>query len=587
MIAKNSIPMKKSFSIALIWTFLVPYLVNSQPAAQTAPSTQWFEEASYGLFLHFGLYALPGGVWQGKNYYGCSEWLQRRARIPVAEYEQLATAFNPTAYDADAWVRFAKDCGFKYIVITTKHHDGFAMFHSKVSTFNIVDGTPFKRDVIKELADACKRHGMKLGFYYSQSQDWHEADAIGNDWDFDSKARNFQKYLDEKCKPQLEELLTNYGDVAILWFDTPQEITKAESQQLVDWVHQFQPNCLTSSRVGNGLGEYLALQDHNLPRNTIDRPFEALFTHNESWGYSQLDKNFRNPREILHLLLASNSRGGNLILNIGPKPDGTFQQESWDDFTKVGEWLRANGEAVYGAGPSPYLDVPWGYITTKPDALYLHLMEWPEDGRLRLPAKGITVKEASFLASRGEMSVTHQHGELLFELPATAPDGLCTVIKVQYSGELDAPDALLLERQFATTLYPEWATTGGNASTGKERWMEEFGDWHYATFVDGWRSATDQATWTLNVAQPGKYHVLLNYHYPSGQPSAEGVIRIDGAHALSFQSAPTGDQIRNFYEHRVGTIAIGRSGDVTLSISPLADASTFIKLQHVKLVPYE
>lgn len=539
------------------------------------------------MFLHFGLYAVPGGVWKGKNYYGCSEWLQRRGKIPIAEYETIAKEFNPVSFNAEEWVRFAKDQGFRYIIITTKHHDGFAMFGSKVSKYNIVEATPFKRDLIKELADACKKLDMKLGFYYSQSQDWYEADAIGNDWDFKDHKKNFQKYLDEKCKPQLEELLTNYGEVAILWFDTPQEITKEESQQLVDWVHKFQPNCLTSSRVGNNLGEYQALQDHNLPRNPINRPFEALFTHNESWGYSKLDKNFRSPKEILHILLASNSKGGNLILNIGPKPDGVFQEESIRDFRVIGDWLKKNAEAVYSTKASPYKDMPWGHITTKPGTLYLHVMNWPGNGQLRLPFTGASVTHAGFLASGKKITVTKKGDDILLQLPVTAPDKLCTVIKIAYSGTLQPDKVLPVEAGYTTVLYPEWAIVSGTAKAARERWMEEFGDWHYASIVTGWKTPADKAEWEMSFAQPGKYKVVLNYHFASKNKTAEGVLRINGKDAVYFQSTPTGDQIRNFYEHSVGIIDIRQAGKVKLSIAPANAPDAFIDLQEVKLIPYE
>ena len=215
----------------------------------------WFHHDKFGMFIHWGLYSEAAGVWNGKTYFGIAEWLMRQAQIPAREYAALADRFNPAEFNAESWVNLAKSSGMSYIVITAKHHDGFAMFESQASTFNICHATPFRRDPIRELADACQREGMKLGFYYSQYQDWHEPDAAGNTWDFPALG-NFDRYLRNKALPQIRELLTNYGPVALMWFDTPGSISPAASQELLDLVRKLQPDCLVNSRIGNGLGDY-------------------------------------------------------------------------------------------------------------------------------------------------------------------------------------------------------------------------------------------------------------------------------------------------------------------------------------------
>lgn len=558
---------------------------GAQDAAPEKPSTQWFEEAKYGLFLHFGLYSIPAGIWKDQKYYGISEWIQRRAKIPVTEYEELAKQFDPASFNAEEIVRFAKQNGFKYIVFGAKFHDGFAMFKSNVSSFNIVDATPFKRDPARELADACKKQGMKLGFYYSQSQDWHEADAIGNDWDFKDHKKNFQQYLDEKCKPQLEELLTNYGDVAILWFDTPQEITKEESKQLAEWVHRLQPNCLTSSRIGNGMGDYIALRDHEIPKRVIKRPFEALFTHNESWGYSAIDKNFRSPREVLRLLIESNTKGGNLIFNVSPDAEGKLQVESARDVTIVGNWLQKNKEAVYGTTASPLAELSWGGCTAKPQCLYLHVMDWPANGKLRVPTGKINISSASLLETGKVLSYTMEGDDLLLNVPLSMPDPLNTVIKITYGGGLQPPAAFTLMEGYTNKLLPEWATVKGKANTGSTRWMEEFGDWHYASFLEKWKDSADVATWTLRAPVKDKYWVVLEYGFESGKPAAEGSVKI-GSRELFFQAQPTGDMPRHYFEHRIGVIEVDQPGEYECSIKPLYAPGGFIRLRTVKLVPY-
>src|SRR5215213_2770508 len=251
---------------------------------------EWFRDARFGMFIHWGLYAVPAGEWKGKPISGLGEWIMNRAKIPVREYEQLAPQFNPVKFDAVEIVRLAKNAGMKYIVITSKHHDGFAMYHSRASRFNIVDATPFKRDPLKELADAAQKAGIKLGFYYSQTQDWHEPDAVGNDWDFrDESKKNFAKYLEEKVKPQVTEILTNYGPIGLIWFDTPRNITKEHAQQLVDLVHKIQPDTLVSGRVGNALGDYAEARDNAFPDAAVAMDWETPATINDTWGFKTHD----------------------------------------------------------------------------------------------------------------------------------------------------------------------------------------------------------------------------------------------------------------------------------------------------------
>ncbi len=239
---------------------------GSQVDAAKAKRLEWFHEAKYGLFIHWGLYAAPAGQWKGKRIPGIGEWIMNRAQIPVKEYELLARTFNPVKFNAEEWVQLAKDAGMKYIVITAKHHDGFALYDSKVSSWDIVDATPFKRDVLKELAAACAKHGMRLGFYYSQAQDWHEPNGAGNTWDFlaDETKKDFDQYLRDKAEPQVRELLTDYGPVALIWFDTPRLMTTARAQRFVDLLRSLQPNTLIDGRLGMA-GDYVTTGDNVVP----------------------------------------------------------------------------------------------------------------------------------------------------------------------------------------------------------------------------------------------------------------------------------------------------------------------------------
>lgn len=316
-------------------------------------SREWFKQAKFGMFIHWGLFSLPAGEWKGRRTPEISEWTQSYFRIPNQEYTKLARAFNPVLFDAEEWVQLAQYAGMKYIVFTTKHHDGFAMYKSDVSDFNIVDATPFGRDVLGELAAACKKHGMKLGLYYSNDLDWHEKDGGGythklycragsswsNDWDFpDASEKNFDRYYEGKVKPQVREILTKYGEISCVWFDCSFTTTIEKSKELVDLVHELQPNCLVNSRVGNGLGDYGSAADNEVPD---DDKGEALFetpaTINDSWGYKAFDNNWKTLDQIADIKRHLNERGINYLLNVGPDYLGRFPAPAVQILSYIGE----------------------------------------------------------------------------------------------------------------------------------------------------------------------------------------------------------------------------------------------------------
>lgn len=294
---------------------------------------EWFRKAKFGLMIHWGLYALPAGEWKGQRMEGIGEWIQSRFRIPQKEYATLASVFNPIFFDAEEWVLLSKQAGMQYMVVTAKHHDGFAMYASKVNSYNVVDATPFGRDVIGELAAACQKHGLKLGLYYSQEIDWHEPHGGGysrttpnagtswtNDWDFpDNASKNYTLCFEKKIKPQVTELLTNYGPLCLIWFDTPTDITKEQSLELYDLVKKHQPHCLVNSRIGNGVGDYRSLGDNEIPEEVMTGGlFETPATLNDTWGYKSFDSNWKPVEEVRRLKKHLNDRNINYLLNIGP-----------------------------------------------------------------------------------------------------------------------------------------------------------------------------------------------------------------------------------------------------------------------------
>lgn len=317
----------------------------------------WFREARFGLMVHWGLYCLPAGEWNGQRMHYIGEWLQSRFRIPNAQYRRLAQAFNPILFDADEWVRLAQDAGMRYIVVTSKHHDGFAMYHSAASAFNIADATPFRRDPIAELADACARRNMKLGLYYSQDLDWSDPDGGGyhspadngaaagkggmswtNDWDFpDKAAKDYTRCYENKIKPQVREILTQFGDLCLIWFDTPKTISPAQSRELADMVHHFQPDCLINSRIGNGMGDYASMGDNEIPNDhKTGGLYETPATLNDTWGYKSFDNNWKDAKKVLAIKQHLNERGINYLLNVGPDALGRIPGPAVDILREVG-----------------------------------------------------------------------------------------------------------------------------------------------------------------------------------------------------------------------------------------------------------
>jgi alpha-L-fucosidase len=376
-----------------------------------------------------------------------------RAKIPVREYEQLASQFNPVKFDADDWVQLAQDAGMKYVVITSKHHDGFALFDSKVSRFDAVDATPFKRDALKELAAACARAGMPLGFYYSQAQDWHEPNGAGNTWDFGpDEKKDFDRYLRDKAEPQVRELLTGYGPVALVWFDTPRLMTPERARRFTDLVRSLQPDTLIDGRLG-AAGDYVSTGDNVIPSRVGDEAWETPATINHTWGYRKDDHDWKSPGVVVFKLVDIVSKGGNYLLNVGPTAEGVIPQPSQDVLRVVGGWLKKNGEAVYGAGPTPFgeelgepscsgatdargnpLFLPRGEwrFTTKPGRLYLTLFQEPR-APFELPAMRNAVRRAYRLADGVPVELKAAGGRvsLVVERPMIDPMGTVVVVEIE------------------------------------------------------------------------------------------------------------------------------------------------------------
>jgi alpha-L-fucosidase len=336
---------------------------------------QWFKDAKYGLFIHWGLYSILAGEYKGRKTPNIGEWIMNHLDIPVKEYEKLAARFNPTAFNAEDIVLKAKRWGMRYLAITAKHHDGFAMYHSKCNPYNVVDATPFRRDVVKELQLACEKHGLRFGLYYSQTQDWHDPDGYAADKD--NSKKDFQKYFDRVCVPQVKELLTGYGGISLIWFDTPLTMEERYSRELYNLVKSIQPECIISGRIGNNLGDYMSTGDNFIPLLPYKGDWEVPATLNETWGYRRDDENWKSPEEVIKKLIKINGRGGNYLLNIGPDADGVVPEGSVKILDRVGDFLKINGDSIYATkclDPYPY-DLDWALFTRKDHKFFVHIME--------------------------------------------------------------------------------------------------------------------------------------------------------------------------------------------------------------------
>ena len=476
-------------------------------SSETAPTQkQLFEDGNYAMFIHFGLYSSLEGEWEGKTYRGNAEWIMHplQAGIPCEEYMALAKDFNPSQFDADEIVALAKDAGMKYIVITSKHHEGFAMFKSDVCDFNIADATPCGRDLVGELAEACHREGLGIGFYYSQFQDWTAPGGDGGPkTDASGRPVDFEEYFRTKCVPQVEEITTRYGQIELIWFDTPGLMDISYSEELVELVHKNQPGCLVSSRVGNGLGDYETLGDMECPVANVEGMWEGIDVTQVGWGYNREDKEWKSPEYILRNLMTTIARGGTFMMNIGPKADGTVAEPAARALRKAGEWVRAHEEVVRAVDPSPWgHPLPWGDAVAKGDRLYLLVYDWPRDGRLVVP--GLTSEPRSAkLCGGGRLKYSKEGDALVLNVPATAPESIISVIELSLGAGVEVDRTHAAIDGYSTELSAYFASVEG-AEKFKDGWMPRYGEWNAKWAVRNF-TPEGSAAWTVDIPHEGYY----------------------------------------------------------------------------------
>ncbi len=410
---------------------------------------EWWREARFGLFIHWGVYAVPAGEWNGEPVKGISEWIQCKGEIPVAEYEPLKDLFNPVQYDADAWVRLAKDAGMKYIVITSKHHDGFCLWDSAQTDWDIAS-TPYKKDLLKPLAEACRKHGIKLCFYHS-IMDWHHPDyGVKKPWrgNVDNPEPDMDAYT-VYMKAQLKELLTQYGDIGVLWFDGEWEgaWTHERGVDLDGYLRAIQPSLIINNRVDKGRQGMKGMNkegdfrgDFGTPEQEIPHEglpgvdWESCMTMNTSWGYKASDQNWKSTEKLIRNLVDIASKGGNYLLNVGPTAEGLIPAPSIERLKEMSEWMKVNGESIHGTTASPLPEISWGRCTIKKSdggtTFYLHVFQWPEDGRLVVPGLklGNAQAKAVLLANGKQLSGTSSADHYVIEVGSQAPDPVDSVV---------------------------------------------------------------------------------------------------------------------------------------------------------------
>jgi len=562
-----------------------PY-TNESPAGRN-DRMRWWREARFGMFIHWGVYSVPAGEYKGQRFDRIGEWIMLDGHIPVAEYREYAKQFNPVNYDPEFWAQLAADAGMKYIVITSKHHDGFALFPSEVTDWDIEDASPYGKDLIGPLREAARRRGLKFGLYYSQAQDWtHPGGAKARHslagWD-PAHDGDFDVYLDRIAVPQTREILARY-DLDILWWDTPVEMNEERARKFLPLLKPY-PKLIVNNRLVRPApkGDF-DTPEQRIPGTGIDGDWETCMTMNTTWGYKFYDHNWKSAETLLTNLIDIASKGGNFLLNIGPKSDGTIPQESIDRLRAIGKWMKINGEAIYGTTASPTSRPRWGRITTKvggeTTTLYLHVFDWPTDGLLPVPIANEVV-ECHLLAEPDRKFEVHrsQSQGLTVKLNGTAPHEIASVVVLRVQGEPHAliqatpqgEDGSIVLRPVDADIHSRMNTTPRVESQDDD------------AALSYWTDPTAWVKFKLQLNRPGTFEVLVETS-SAVDGSRMGVEIGNGRLDVAVPNTGGNDK---YAETTVGRVTLAQPGVYEVDVRPHEEGWQAVNLRSIKLVPVD
>lgn len=541
---------------------------------------KWWREAKFGMFVHWGIYSVVGGQYKGQDLPNSAEWMMNRGKVPIAEYEKYAAAFNPTKFDADEFVGRAKRAGMKYLVITAKHHDGFSMFGSKATDYNVVDATPFGRDIMKELADACGRQGIRFGFYYSQCQDWHHPGGMGNHWDKTIDRVTFDEYVTEKAAPEVQQLLTEYGPISIFWWDTPRKM----SQESFDALHsstKLQKGVITNDRLGKDHPGDHKTFERNIPaQGPKDQDWEVCMPISGSWGYKIGDNSFKSSETLIHNLIDIASKGGNYLLNVSPTGEGTLLPPAIERLEVIGKWMDVNSESIYGTSASPLGKLDWGRCTMKPEGdstlLYLHVFDWPADEKLLVPGLNSEIQSASLLGGSDSLATEATENGIVVSLPADPTNQYASVIKLKIDGKLEVSETLPTpDANGALTLTASDGYIHNNEGS-KEAEVRMHDD---IPHIGYWLDNQAWVEWDVNIDKPGSYEVFVTasiegektkFNVGSPNNMAAGELASTGGYG-------------NYVETSIGVVDFKDAGQTSIRVKPEPKEWMPMNLRKVRL----
>jgi len=569
-----------------------------EPPLQHNARMAWWRDARFGMFIHWGLYSEAAGEWNGTPTHdagfsgGAGEWIMNDMRIPLSQYATLVPQFNPVKFDADAWVRAAKDAGMKYIVITSKHHEGFGMFHSLLTDW-CIKSTPFQREPLKELAVACRKQGIKLCFYYS-IMDWHSPlYAPRKSWnDIATNAPNFDAY-DSYMKGQLKELLSgDYGSIGLIWFDGQWENTWTYDRgiDLYDYVRGLQPSIIINDRVGTRqplLPGQVHAGDYRTPEQTIPAngfgtgvDWETCMTMNDTWGYKTNDDNWKSTETLIRNLIDCASKGGNYLLNVGPTGAGLIPEPSIERLREIGNWMKVNSETIYGTTASPFAkQLPWGRCTTKisgeKTTLFLHVFNWPDDAELLVCGLKNKIKTAYLLADPDKKKLTVKNGTdgLTVFLPMIAPDKISSTIVLELKGLPDVQPMPILPQRDGSVILPaiEARLHGDTIRYESGGPLDNIGYW---------LNSNDWADWEFKLAKPGRFIVTADIAAP-----VRTVFEVSVAGQTLRATAPVTANYSTFQDLKLGFIKFSAAGTIDLAVHPIKDGWQPMNLKTIRLEP--